>query len=99
MLPPVRPKVVSRSTGVRIWRSITESLNHGAYRSTTSKQRSAYSLRSASVHGPCARRYGAYWVNIDIRCLPGGATVESSDDGIVHSTTGSREKPPYFASS
>src|ERR1700730_1358766 len=99
MFPPVRLKVDSMSTGLRICRSMTDDLKPGAYCSTTSKQRSAKSLRAASSHVPSRSEYGAYWQNIDMRCLPGGATVGSTDDGIVHSTTGSRDGRPYFASS
>src|SRR5215469_4066124 len=98
MLPPVRPNVLSRSTGVRIWRAITEDLNPGAYCSTISKQRSAYSLRKSSVQPPVGA-YGAYCGNIGVRCLPGGATVGAGDDGIVHSRAGAGEMFPYLASS
>ena len=42
----------------------------------------------ASSQVPRLSLYGAYWMNIDIRCLPGGATVGSTDDGMVHSSTG-----------
>ena len=37
-------------------------------------------------------------MNIDIKCLPGGATVASTDDGIVHSRMGSFDGQPYLAS-
>src|SRR3954469_13799807 len=99
MLPPVRPKVFSRSSGEMIWRSSTDCLKFGAYWLTISKQRSAKLFFVASSHVPVFSLYGAYCTNIDIRCLPGGATVGSSDDGIVHSTIGSRDGMPYLASS
>ena len=78
---------------------ILVSANPGAYCSTTSKQLSANALRAASSHVPPRSAYGAYWQNIDIRCFPGGATVASMADGIVHSTIGSCDGRPYFASS
>src|ERR1700733_12022811 len=99
MLPPVNPNLASMSTGLSTWRSITDALKPGAYSSTTSKQRSANALRAASSHGPSASSYGAYWQNIDMRCFPGGATVGSTADGIVHSTIGLAENRPYLASS
>src|SRR4051812_45288544 len=98
MLPPVRLKVFSRSTGVRIWRAITDCLKFGAYSLRMSKQRSANFSRQSS-HVPSLSLYGAYWMNIDMRCLPGGATEESTAEGSVHSSTGSREGRPYLASS
>src|SRR5450755_164374 len=99
MLPPVRLKVFSRSIGVRIWRANTDALKPGADCSTTSKQRFANSSRRASFHSPSLSVYGAYWQNIDMRCCPGGATVGSTDDGIVHSTIGFVDMAPYLASS
>src|ERR1700730_3990067 len=98
MLPPVRLNVLSKSTGERICRASTDDLNPGAYCSTMLKQRSANSFLAASFHPPL-RSYGPYWQNIDMRCRPGGATVGSTDDGIVHSTIGSVDIAPYFASS
>ena len=89
MLPPVRPNVSSMSTGLRICRSITDEVKPGAYRSTMAKHRSAKSSLTACVHGPSFSLYGAYCTNIDIRCFPDGAMVESSDEGRQHSTTGS----------
>src|SRR3978361_1239382 len=98
LLPRVSPNLASMSTGLSTWRSTTDALKPGAYASTTSKQRSANALRAASSHGPSFSVYGAYWQNIDIRWCPGGAMVESTADGIVHSTIGSLENRPYFAS-
>jgi hypothetical protein len=63
-----------------------------------SKQRSAnFSLASSWL--PSLSLYGKYWMNIDIRCWPGGATLGSTDEGIVHSRIGSAEGRPYLASS
>src|SRR6476619_7190273 len=99
MLPPVSPNVFSRSKGEMIWRAMTDCLKFGAYWFTISKQRSANLFLVSSSQVPLLSLYGAYCTNIDMRCLPGGATVESSADGIVHSTIGSRDGRPYFASS
>src|SRR5579864_522116 len=99
IFPPVKAKVSSKSGGVSTWRSITLFLNPGAYRSSRLKQLSANALLEFASHGPPLGAYGAYCTNIDIRCLPDGATVSSTADGIVHSSTGSREGVPYFASS
>jgi len=98
MLPPVRLNVDSMSTGDSIWRSMTDAVKPGACSSTIAKHRSANSLRLASFHPPL-RSYGAYWQNIDMRCLPSGATLGSTADGIVHSTIGLVDIAPYFASS
>src|SRR5579863_4234073 len=99
ILPPVKLNVFSKSIGVRICRANTDALNPGACCSTILKHRSANSPRLASFHSPSLSAYGAYWQNIDMRCWPGGATLESTDDGIVHSTIGFVDIAPYFASS
>src|ERR671923_1738376 len=77
MLPPVRLKTRSRSRGVSTCRSMTARLKFGAYPSSRSKQRSANASPRSSQE-PSRSSYGAYWTNIDIRCLPGGATVGST---------------------
>ena len=58
----------------------------------------APSARRSTSHRRSVR-YGAYCTNIEATYFPGGASVSSTDDGIVSSTTGSREGFPYFASS
>src|SRR5437867_3084601 len=98
MLPPVSPKRRSMSKGERTWRAITDLLKLGAYSSRISKQRSAYFSFSTS-QSPSRRFVGAYWVKMDIRCLPGGATVGSTTEGMVHSSMGDFDHWPYFASS
>jgi hypothetical protein len=70
----------------------------GAYSSSRSKQRSANASRRSS-QDPSRSSYGAYCTNIDIRWRPGGATVSSTAEGIVRSSTGSAEGRPYLASS
>src|SRR5437773_10977695 len=98
MLPPVRLKVRSRSSGVSTWRAITELLQFGAYSLSKSKQRSAKLSRKSSQLAPWSL-YGAYWMNIDIKCLPGGATDGSTAEGMVHSRIGFSDGRPYLASS
>src|SRR5207245_1310985 len=98
MLPPVRLKVRSRSSGDTTWRAITDCLKFGAYSLRMSKQRSA-NLSFSVSQVPSLSLYGAYWMNIDIKCLPGGATVGSTTDGSVHSRIGSFDGRPYLASS
>src|SRR2546422_7948357 len=95
MLPPVRPKRRSRSSGESTWRAITERLKLGAYWSRMSKQRSANASFTWS-QPPSRSWYGAYCTKNDITCLPGGATVESTTDGIVHSRIGLAEGRPYL---
>ena len=46
-----------------------------------------------------ANRYGANCTKIEMTCLPGGATVESTLVGIVNSRIGSSLGRPYLASS
>src|SRR5437667_12259522 len=55
-----------------------------------SKQRSANASFTWS-QPPFRSWYGAYCTKNDITCLPGGATVESTTDGIVHSRIGLAE--------
>src|SRR5260370_41906420 len=98
MLPPVRLKTRSRSSGDNTCRPMTDRLKLGAYSLSRSKQRSAkLSFNSSQLLSRSL--YGAYWMNIDIRCLPGGATVGSTADGMVHSRIGWAEGRPYLASS
>src|SRR5918998_5254175 len=97
MLPPVRPNLFSRSEGANTCRPITERRKFGAYSFIRSKQRSAYFSFSSCNDNPGASLYGKYCVNIDITCLPGGARVSSSTDGIVASMMGYSDGQPYFA--
>src|SRR5438552_3529650 len=95
MFPPVRLNVRSRSTGVSTCRATTERWKLGAYWLSNSKQRSANGSRCSSQLVP-RKEYGAYWMNIDIKCWPGGATVESTTEGRVHSRIGWVEGRPYL---
>src|SRR5436190_869890 len=70
MFPPVRLKTRSRSGGASTWRSMTALLKFGAYLFSTSKHRSANASRWSSQE-LSRSSYGAYWMNIDIRWLPG----------------------------
>ena len=86
------------SGGVSTWRASTERLKLGAYSSRSAKHRSAKASPIRSQPGPRSV-YGAYCTKMDIRCRPGGATVGSTTEGIVHSSTGRSDGRPYFASS
>src|SRR5438552_8734803 len=97
MFPPVSPKRRSRSSGESTCRSITARLKLGAYSSRMSKQRSAnWSFTASQVVSRI--RYGTYATKNDMTCLPDGATVVSTTDGIVHTRIGSAEGRPYLAS-
>src|SRR5215471_91974 len=86
------------SRGASTWRAITERRKFGAYSVMMSKHRSAYASFASSSE-PSRTRYGKYWVNMDITCRPGGATVASTTDGMMASMTGLREGRSYFTSS
>src|SRR5262245_19999578 len=94
MLPPVRLNVRSRSSGVTTCRAITDDLSPGAYSSSMSKQRSAKASLIWSQL-PFFSLYGAYCTKMDIKCLPAGATVGSTAEAIVHSSTGLADGLPY----
>ena len=89
MLPPVRLKTRSRSGGASTWRSRTAL---EVRRVLVEQVEAAVRERlTVVVPGSVASSYGAYCTNIDIRWRPGGATVGSTAEGIVHSSTGSAE--------